>query len=314
MSILTDKYCEELSFPSIFFGHPRSENNQLSYAEIVKSELMRTDRRAVRADHLLFVNKKVQLQQLCNNLNICMRKQTKGTVTASQALDNDFINSAMSLDNAYKFTSKIVGSPAYWEGQKNDAFAMIRQLGCFTLFVTLSAAETHWPELLRILKETVDKETVDLEYVSQLDFMEKARLIRSDPITCALYFEHRFKEVKKTWFQKEGPFAGYDIAHLYYRIEFQHRGSPHVHMVIWLKDAPQYDPNNAASEEAVTTFIDLIATTSVEGSDLEGIEELIKYQYHKCTATCKKTIHGKVKCRFNAPFAPMHNKNITPDS
>lgn len=271
---------------------------------------MRTDRRAVRADHLLFVNKKAQLQQLCNSINICMRKQTQSTITASQALDNNFITNAMAMDNAYKFTSKIVGSPAYWEGQKNDAFAMIRQLGCFSLFVTLSAAETQWPELLQILKRTVDKENVDLDYVKTLDFMEKARLIRSDPVTCALYFEHRFKELKKTWYQKDGPLAGYEIAHLYYRIEFQHRGSPHVHMVIWLKNAPQYDPNDDTCEERITTFIDSIATTSLDEKDLEGIEDVIKYQYHKCTASCKKIIHGKVKCRFNAPFAPMDKTRI----
>lgn len=311
LSILRDKYCEEFSFPSIYYGHARSESHTLSYTEIVKSELTRTDRRAVRPDHLLFVNRKVQLQQLCNNLNICMRKQKQGTnITASQALDNNFITNAMALDNAYRFTSKITGSPAYFEGQKREAFAMVRQLGCFTFFITLSAAETQWLELLRILKETVDKEIVDLDYVSKLDFAEKARLIRSDPITCALYFEHRFKEVKKTWFKEDGPFAGFRIAHFYYRIEFQHRGSPHVHMMVWLTNAPQYDPSDDSCEERIADFIDSIVTTSVDEADLEGIEEYIKYQYHKCTSSCKRIIHGKKKCRFNAPFAPMDKTRI----
>lgn len=274
----------------------------------MKSELQRTDRRAVRADHLLYVNKKVQLQQLCSNLNITMRKQTRNDrVNASQALDNEFLSNAIALDNAYRFTNKITGTPAYWENQKKNVFAMVRQLGVFTLFITLSAAEAHWPELLIILKKTVDKETVDSDYVANLDFAEKARLIRLDPVTCALYFDHRFKQLKKTWFNADGPFAGFEVEHFYFRIEFQHRGSPHVHMCLWLKGAPQYDPNDEACEGRVVDFIDSIATTCNEDEELEN---LIRYQYHKCTHTCKKTARGKTKCRFGAPFPPMDKTRI----
>lgn len=101
---------------------------------------------------------------------------------------------------------------------------MVRQFGCFTLFVTLSAAETQWIELLRILKKTVDNED-DCD-VSNLNFEEKSRLIRSDPVTCALYFEYKFRTILKTWEKTiEGPFGRYEVEYRYHRIEFQHRGS-----------------------------------------------------------------------------------------
>lgn len=61
----------------------------------------------------------------------------------------------------------------------------------------MSVAETRWPELLKILKFTVDGEAnAD---VSNLKFPEKARLIQKDPVTCARYFQHRMKSVMKTW-------------------------------------------------------------------------------------------------------------------
>lgn len=309
LSILRDENCEELAFPSIWFGHSRirAENVKLSYTELIKSELRRSDRRAVRADHLFFAHKKIQLHQLCSNLNIAMRKRSQDQgITVSQALNNDFINSTIALDNAYRFTSKIVGTPGYWESQKKNVCAMVRQLGVFNLFVTLSAAEAHWPELLRILKKTVDKEDVTLSEASNLDFVNKARLIRSDPVTCALYFNHRFNELKKTW-KVNGPFGGYEMHHFFHRIEFQHRGSPHVHMIIWLKGAPVYNPDDETCEERICSFVDLIATTETDDSDLEGI---INYQYHKCTHTCKKTIRGKDSCRFGAPFPPMSRTMI----
>ncbi|KAG5685147.1 hypothetical protein PVAND_014340 [Polypedilum vanderplanki] len=89
--------------------------------------------------------------------------------------------------------ASITGSPAYWEQQKKKVLGMVRQFGIFTLFITLTAAETHWRELLVILKKTVDKEDITEETAGEMSFEEKARLIRTDPITCAQYFDHRFK-------------------------------------------------------------------------------------------------------------------------
>lgn len=308
LSILLDEYCEELAFPSIYCGIPRKTNPaaKLSYEDVTNSEIRRRDRRAVRPDHLFFVNKKSQCKQLNSNINIALKKTQTHGMNASQALDKTFINDIVSKDNAFRFMANITGSPAYWEHQKKNVLAMVRQLGIFTFFITLSAAETHWPELLRILKKTVDKE--DDADVSNLDFQEKARLIRSDPVTCALYFDHRFKELKKTWNKvKDGPFGDRKILHIYYRIEFQHRGSPHVHMVVWLENAPIYDPNDESTHQAVIDFVDSIISTTSVNPLMEDVET---FQYHKCTFTCKKYVKGTAKCRFNAPFSPMDRTRI----
>ena len=309
LPILMDKYCEELAFPSIFCGQSRtcSPNVKLSYEDHINSEIRRSDRRAVRYDHLLFAHKKSQLKQLCNSINIAMKKAAQSSgLTVSQVLDNNFINDTVGKDNAYRFLTSITGSPAYWEQQKKQVLAMVRQFGVFTLFVTLSAAESHWPELLQILKKTVDN--CDDADVSDLNFEEKARLIRSDPVTCALYFDHKFKEIKKTWNNtKDGPFGKYKLKHIYYRIEFQHRGSPHVHSILWLDGAPKFDPNNAETFKTIASFIDEIITTTSRDSETEN---LVKYQRHKCTHTCKKTAKGKISCRFGAPFPPMDQTRI----
>lgn len=59
-----------------------------------------------------------------------MRKQNQINMSgfqASQALDKNFMANAMALDNAYRFTSKMVGRTAYWKSQKRDAFPLVRQ-------------------------------------------------------------------------------------------------------------------------------------------------------------------------------------------
>lgn len=270
-------------------------------------EILRFDRRACRPDYLLFLHKCETIRQLRCASNIAMRKSAQTfNITASQVQNKQFIDNAVRKDNAYRFMSAIVGSPAYWEEQKKKVLAMVRQFGIFTLFITLTAAETKWYELIVILKKVVDKEDISLADAETLTFEEISRLIRSDPVTCARYFDHRFKELKKTWFKcNDGPFGKYKIIHMFYRIEFQHRGSPHVHMVIWLENAPQYEVGNIESEKAVIDFIDSIITTD---SDDPEIATDIGKQYHKCSHTCFKG--DRQKCRFNAPFRPMDSTRI----
>lgn len=98
-----DPYCEELSFPTIFFGHSRNTQPsgvRLSYDDIINSEIRRYDRRACHPDHLLFCHKKSQIQQLMKQINIVFRKRPQNNqVTASQVTDKEFIESEISCDN-----------------------------------------------------------------------------------------------------------------------------------------------------------------------------------------------------------------------
>ena len=49
--------------------------------------------------------------------------------------------------NAFDVFGKIAGTPQYWKNYRNELFARMEQLGPFTFFFTLSAAETKWQEV-----------------------------------------------------------------------------------------------------------------------------------------------------------------------
>lgn len=70
-------------------------------------------------------------------------------------------------------------------------------------------------------------------------WQEKCKLIKSDPINCARYFDTRIQcfinSVLKSHSQPIGEIADY-----FGRIEFKPRGSPHTHLLVWIKDAPVY--------------------------------------------------------------------------
>ncbi|KAK3914189.1 ATP-dependent DNA helicase [Frankliniella fusca] len=68
----------------------------------------------------------------------------------------------------------------------------------------------------------------------------------------------------KTWQCESGPFNGHSIFHSYYRIEFQQRGSPHAHMLLWLKDVPSFNIDSIESDQEICDFVDSIVTCSTD--------------------------------------------------
>lgn len=114
----------------------------------------------------------------------------------------------------------------------------------------------------------VDGIDVAEDVAIKAEFKEKARLIRTDPITCARYFDHRVGALFKMWKSDSRPFEGYPIKDFYHRVEFQHRGSPHIHGLLWLGNAPVFDTDSPAKTIECESFIDKIITCN---SKAEGI-------------------------------------------
>ena len=263
LSIFRDTYSEELAYPGIFLGQKRPEDKQrlvsAYYSEICKSELKRSDRRAAMCvENIFFKTKKLQMRILLRKSQIALRKRKQGnqTITAGQLKQQGGLERLIHHDKGYKFLRALRGSPPYFEKAKKDLFAMIRQLGPASLFCSFSSAETKWINLLRILGKLVDhKDYTDIE-LENLDWNEKCRLIQSDPVTCARHFDFQFNTFLKQFLMSNYAPLG-KIQDWFYRVEYQQRGSPHIHMLIWLEGAPVFGVDK---NEDMTSFIDQIIT------------------------------------------------------
>jgi len=62
-----------------------------------------------------------------------------------------------------------------------------------------------------------------------LFYEEKVRLIRTDSLTYAQYFDYRIKKLFSLLRSENSIFEEHDIVVHYIRVEFQQRGSPQVH-------------------------------------------------------------------------------------
>ena len=70
-------------------------------------------------------------------------------ITPGQLRNPAVVEQLVRNEQAYKFLKNVRGSPAYWQDQLCDVLAMLQILSILTWFLTLSAADLHWPEMMQ---------------------------------------------------------------------------------------------------------------------------------------------------------------------
>ena len=305
LSMYRDPHSEYLAFPTIFCGQKRIDNSErhtpVYYSDICKWELRCVDRRvALHVPNIFYKMKKLQIDQVCSKVHRAVRRcKTKGkSYTAGYILKDNMDESLVRLDEGYRIFKTMRNSPQYWENQKKEVFAMIRQLGIPTLFISLSANDLHWSELIITLGKLVDKQDYTEAVESNtLSWQTRSRLVQSDPVTCVRHFDHRVSQFIQTISKSpECPLGVLDD--FFYRVEFQQRGSPHIHMLARIKGSPKYGDND---DKEVLEYIDHYASCSADVP--LATKEFVDFQKHKHSRSCRKD--GKPVCRFGIPFPPM---------
>ncbi|XP_062603984.1 uncharacterized protein LOC134265790 [Saccostrea cucullata] len=309
LSLYTDKDAEFLSFPTIYCGQRMASNDdrevKVHYSDLVKWELRNIDRRAANSvPNLFFKMKKIQMKQISDKVNLVLRrcKGTEKKLTAGDVLNQEILDKITRLDEGYYIFRTLRNSPPYLEAKKKELFAMIRQLGLPTWFASLSAADTRWSELLKTLAQLNLKKSLTDEEIDNMTWAEKTDLVQKDPVTCVRFFDHRVHVFINTVLKNEDHPVG-ELIDFFYRVEFQQRGSPHIHMLMWIKDAPKFKEDPVSE---IAQFIDKYVYCSANCDDDD--REFVDLQIHKHSRTCRKK--GKDICRFGFPQPPMDSTLI----
>lgn len=305
LGLYEDINSEFLSFPAIYCGETRLANNKRSvpvhYSTIVKWEMRNIDRRvAMCIPNLFYKMKKLQIKYIQGKIQIAIRKyKLQGKkITVHDVLAPGAVDNMVKYNEGFQILRQLRGSPAYWEAAKKDLFALIKQLGIPTWFCSLSAAETKWKDLLKTLGKLVDKKEYSVDEINNMSWQKKCYLINSDPVTCSRYFDYKVQRFLHDILLGPAKPLG-DIKDYFYRVEFQQRGSPHIHMVAWVKDSPDVANKEQPEKTKIAEFVDQHITCLKD----QSIVNLINYQTHRHARTCRKK--GKTICRFNYPLPPM---------
>ena len=305
--IFTDADTEYLCFPTIFCGQRRklNEYHNLSKREIFKYEMRCADKRvSTNIPNIFWKTKYKQIHQIHQQVSFALRRnQTKGKkITAKTLLNPQKKQEIVKYDDGYKIFKNVRSSPPYFESKKKELMAMIRQLGIPTLFISLSAADTKWPQLLQSIYLLTKKTQITIEQLEQMPWTEKCDLISKDPGTCALYFNNRVKNFFKHILKSPHSPLG-KLENFFYRVEFQHRGSPHIHALLWIKNAPHYEKDN---DSEIIEYVDRIISCSSNDTH----KKYIDLQVHKHSKTCIKKTRNRKQCRFGAPWPPLDATQI----
>ncbi|CAB4019984.1 myosin heavy fast skeletal muscle, partial [Paramuricea clavata] len=277
-AFLMDEKFEELANPSKYpygrGGLSTKRQRKITARKYFNQRLLHKDGRfASDIDYLLAAQYTVEAKQVRDDMQITLR-QTRGqsfqnrTVNAGLVKSSDNLQAMIRTDTAFKFLKNVRGSPAYWKTVLLDLLAMVRQLGMPTWFLTLSAADMQWPEVIQSIARQYGK-VMTADDVKNMPWVEKCKWLRSNPVTASRQFKHRldqfFKEFTGGKANPIGELQDYMI-----RIEFQARGSPHAHTIIWIKDAHKLDAN---TDEEVISFIDKYKTCVIpdENTDLRNL-------------------------------------------
>ncbi|XP_055028464.2 uncharacterized protein [Misgurnus anguillicaudatus] len=305
---------ESMAFPVQF---PTGENTIDEARELALSPSMYFNARLLSADtrfardqtYLFFAQFATETHMARNSMTVQLRKGkpiTKDGRRISNRLlqDNREVERLVRNKDATRFMQPLRGSPSYWEKTLRDLQAMIRQLGTPTFFCTFSAAEMRWPEVITAIKAQ-QGEKVDF---SELDWMTKCEILRSNPVTVMRMFEKRVDALMTHLLLSPAQPIG-KVKDFFYRVEFQARGSPHIHLLAWVEDAPEFESD---SDEVVCGFIDRYITCRLPDSmadpELHQIVTEVQLHSRKHSKSCKK---GNVLCRFGFPKLPMSDTTIT---
>ncbi|KAE8277087.1 hypothetical protein D5F01_LYC25124 [Larimichthys crocea] len=306
---------EAMAFPVQF---PTGQNTldevrekKLSPSKYFNARLFCVDTRfASDQSYLFFAQFVTETHMATNSMSIQMRKGKPITrdgrkISSKMLQDKQEVEKLITNKDATRFMQPLRGTPAYWEKTLKDLNAMVRQLGKPTFFLTFSAAEMRWPEVIEAVKAQ-QGEQVDF---SQLDWNAKCDILRSNPVTVMRLFEKRVDALMTDLILSPAHPIG-EVEDYFYRVEFQARGSPHIHLLVWIKDAPEF--GDLQDDSVVIKFIDQYITCQMPDPnadpELHKIVSEVQLHSRNHSKSCKK---GNVMCRFGFPKLPMDKTILT---
>ena len=218
------------------------------------------------------------------------------------------------------YGTNLRGTKQYWYKQRSNLISMVDTLGLPTIFFTHSAADLQWPELAHLICPDPTSK------------VSRAKAVIENPAVADWFFTHRVQKFIDAYYI--GVLGATDY---WLRFEWQHRGSPHVHGLAWLPNAPDVErlmshADDAVKDEIIQYADGIVSTINPavlpDGSNIDDapaaktdphicnkvynevtdfkqdlIDLVATCQRHsRCsTAYCLRTHNGQQVCRFHYP-------------
>ena len=214
------------------------------------------------------------LKQIQSDANLAIqlsRGRTLGgeIITAGLLCNPIALQQLVHNEQAYKFLKNVRGSPTYLQNEMYDVLAMLRTLSIPTWFLTLSAADLHWPEMIQAVCLQYGRR-LSRDDVLKMTIAEQSNLLHQNLVTGVHMLQHRVESFFSQYILGSSHPLG-NVTDYVIKIEFQMRGSPHAHCLLWVKDAPRIGHN---TDDEVCAFIDKYITAVLPKTSHENEHDI----------------------------------------
>ena len=328
---------EALSFPTHF---PDGRNDKDEERPVKLRDPFYFTQRAMNHDprfandpaFIFAANAYIEKKQINNNISLAFQRGNKRLSSSGQL--------TYTLNDPHMVLDGIKNTPKYWQKARYELNAKVENFGPFDLFFTLSCADMRWPENFTsildghnvVYENKHGEEEITVDGQSLDDFLKaypsKHSLIRTNLLNSTLNFNHRLKMfIKHIVMSKHALLL---IDHYNYRIEFQFRGAPHAHGVLWVDwdkvtQIPQQHVENFKQaktlirsnsklsdqhKDSMARIADHAISVSLRDTSVSEIVKEVQVHHHTNKA-CRK--YGTT-CRFNFPKFPTRKTLISSPS
>ena len=300
-----DVMCFPVLFPTGKFGefHPRKE--RISPSEYVKSRLLNKDPRFRKdAQYVFYLLWQKEMRELSSGIYNLLKSTRRQSLSVSMLLEQVNTSNEELEARLSTMLQSVRGTKQFWFLRKSELQCMIREWGSPTFFLTFSCAEYESPDITEFLRKVND---VPPSY-------NIGKLCVEDPVSVSKKFSQKFHAFFRRVILK-GQVLGI-VDHFYWKKEYQNRGAPHYHVLVWIRDAPVIDRDDP---EKVLDWIQDRITCHIP--DEQGSPDLhrlvIRYQLHKCSKYCRRRKRcGKTafitRCRFGFPRPVCETAQLNP--
>ena len=159
--------------------------------------------------------------------------------------------------------------------------------------LNIVCADLRWNELISIIFKLNGVDVSD-----EMSHHEKCDTLNKNPVLVARHFQYRVEMFFKI-IVLDGPLG--KTQYYAIRVEFQVRGSPHIHSFIWVLNAPKLEKVNI---DDYRKWVDSVIRSDLpDPNNVPALFELGKtYQIHSYSKTCRKYINEKCRFRFGKFF------------
>ncbi|KAG5680197.1 hypothetical protein PVAND_009722 [Polypedilum vanderplanki] len=276
-------------FPYGINGLRETRDVNITVLDYYQQRIIGIDPRFQSVEYLFYALSMYEYHRIQSTINACGKK-VRGKDGA--------------VEDLHLHMRSLRGSAAYWKNAFNELTAMIRNISPPTWFITLSCNDLHWHDMIKAFLIADGRPNED---PNQINIAEAQRLIEKYPIILSRHFSRRVKAFMK-YIKNNTRVLGERVIDNWWRIEFQKRGSPHLHLVVWIENAPSFETPKGIA------LIDKVVSCHYpsEQEDPELHNHVKKNQRHQHTHTCHK--NNSQNCRFAFPRQPCQQTRIVPPS